>query len=523
MKIRGNVVGTTQKPEKVVVRATGLTEEQKAQARANIGAAEKNRVLEGRTPTTKDSGDYIGQLCVCIFESTGNEPEAELYIYKGVYAYDDTSAPVHIWENVGSADVDVDIEGAVLYTEQTLTTEQQAQARENIGAIDESQLEVFGSIIETMPGGNLFNKNAERIPVADAPTPSEADAIIIGAQLDYTNGGAFYAHPYHFITPFIPVEYGKKYTTLYSTYYFGTTARMHLYDAEKKWLGVVYCIGLPTGLHNAVATFVLTSTICKQAAFCRLHHETECLDSYMVVEGDTYPSQYLQYGETTQGVSIDHDYVNSPLKGKIISFNGDSICAGAGASGGYGKIIAEKCGMIYENIGVSGGTVMYSGDSVHCISRTVANMREDAEYIILEGGVNDLYSDRALGAMSDGYDATLDDATFYGAFENMLKQALIRFPGKKIGYIAVHKMGNYFDSESTEDNAYHAAIKCCRKWGIPVCDLNISVPPFSKLSLNNDTKVICDTYTANGDGWHPNEAGYKAYYVPKIEAWLKTL
>ena len=46
MKIRGNVVGTTQKPEKVVVKATGLTEEQKAQARENIGAVTLAEVLE---------------------------------------------------------------------------------------------------------------------------------------------------------------------------------------------------------------------------------------------------------------------------------------------------------------------------------------------------------------------------------------------------------------------------------------------------------------------------------------------
>lgn len=26
-----------------------------------------------------------------------------------------------------------------------------------------------------------------------------------------------------------------------------------------------------------------------------------------------------------------------------------------------------------------------------------------------------------------------------------------------------------------------------------------------------------------GDGWHPNEEGYKKYYCDKIEAWLKTL
>lgn len=39
MKIIGNVVGTTQKPEKVLVKATDLTEDQKAQAQENIGAA----------------------------------------------------------------------------------------------------------------------------------------------------------------------------------------------------------------------------------------------------------------------------------------------------------------------------------------------------------------------------------------------------------------------------------------------------------------------------------------------------
>lgn len=38
MKIRGNTVGTTVKPERVLVKATDLTEEQKAQARENIGA-----------------------------------------------------------------------------------------------------------------------------------------------------------------------------------------------------------------------------------------------------------------------------------------------------------------------------------------------------------------------------------------------------------------------------------------------------------------------------------------------------
>lgn len=213
----------------------------------------------------------------------------------------------------------------------------------------------------------------------------------------------------------------------------------------------------------------------------------------------------------------------NPLYGKIIAFNGDSICEARETNGGgYATIIGARNNMIVQNIGVSGGMVLYT-EGKHCISRTVVNMREDADYIILEGGVNDLYDNRPIGTLSNGYNATLDDTTFYGAFENMLKQALIRFPGKKIGYIAVHKMGNYFSAENTENSAYHAAIECCAKWGIPVCDLNVSCPPFSKLSTNDATKFICDAYTENGDGWHPNEEGYTKYYVPKIEAWLKTL
>ena len=231
-----------------------------------------------------------------------------------------------------------------------------------------------------------------------------------------------------------------------------------------------------------------------------------------------------------QTIDVQSSAAN-PLYGKVIAFNGDSICeARATNGGGYATIIGTNNNMTVQNLGVSGATVMYAeGTGKHCISRTVVDMREDADYIILEGGVNDLYSDRPLGVLSDGYNKTLDDTTFYGAFENMLKQALIRFPGKKIGYIAVHKMTKYFDSDQTEDNAYHAAIKCCVKWGIPVLDLNKTVPPFGYLRENEDTVFIPNAYTEDtatagvGDGWHPNEEGYKKYYVPKIEAWLKTL
>ena len=44
MKISGVTVGTPLKPEKSIVKATELTEEQKAQARENIGAVDAEYV-----------------------------------------------------------------------------------------------------------------------------------------------------------------------------------------------------------------------------------------------------------------------------------------------------------------------------------------------------------------------------------------------------------------------------------------------------------------------------------------------
>ena len=222
----------------------------------------------------------------------------------------------------------------------------------------------------------------------------------------------------------------------------------------------------------------------------------------------------------------------SPLFGKKISFNGDSICA---ARGGYGKIIAERCGMEYQNVAISGGTIaaeQYEGERPrHWISRTICKMDEDSDFAIVEGGVNDaaLLGDVGaplLGKLSSGYNAELDDTTFFGAFESMLKQLIIRFKGKKIGYIAVHKMTQRFSSVyKGEDNFYLAAKTCCAKWGVPFLDLNSLLPAFGFFTPDGDPELykLREIYTNRGDGWHPSDEGYKKYYCDKIEAWLLTL
>lgn len=211
----------------------------------------------------------------------------------------------------------------------------------------------------------------------------------------------------------------------------------------------------------------------------------------------------------------------NPLYGKKVSFNGDSICAGAGFTGGYGKIIAERNNMTYQNIAHGGATITaetYSGstgNALHWICRTISQMDAESDYAIVEGGVNDPNYVTNMGSLSEGFNAVLDDTTYYGAFESMLKQLVTRFAGKKVGYIAIPKVSSNFDSRSDADTCYHIALECCEKWGVPVCDLNTCVPPLGYID------ALSDTYTT--DGTHPNEAGYKAYYCDQIEAWMKNL
>ena len=222
---------------------------------------------------------------------------------------------------------------------------------------------------------------------------------------------------------------------------------------------------------------------------------------------------------------------DNPLLGKKISLIGDSICAGSNEStsylGGYGKIIAERNNMSYENFGKGGSTITaetYSestGQALGWICRMVDSMSADADYAIVEGGINDAWRyldgrETKIGAITKGYNATLDDTTYYGAFESMLKKLVTKFQGKKIGYIAIPKTGcGMYDSGQNAPNFYHIALECCAKWGVPVCDLNNIVPSFAYL------KTLGTTYTA--DGTHPTKEGYEKYYCDVIEAWMKTL
>lgn len=364
---------------------------------------------------------------------------------------------------------------------------------------------------------------AEMTAVASENLFDKNDITTGGGLLPYSGEvmeyeGMFYSY--------IPCESGTYTFLTPSWFYSDNTGIIPIYNSSNEYIGTVTGTTTESSISNhSLVTITISST--EINAGCTYFGFTEniyLLDSLMVVKGTTYPSSYIAFGtmnmieglQISKSQIIDLDEINNPLYGKIASFNGDSICAGAGFTGGYASIIGQENNMIIDNIAVSGATITPQANIAHIISTSINNMRADADYIILEGGVNDADMHITLGSITNGYTDTLDTTTFAGAFENMLKSAISRYHGKKIGYIFIHKASNNFDSRTT-GSYYNVAKEACEKWGIPYLDLNNAIPP---LQMIDSLKTA---YTSNGDGYHPNEDGYKLYYVPKITAWMKTL
>lgn len=430
--------------------------------------------------------------------SGDNEPTGGAVIDDSQISLSTTWSSKKIDDEIKNANGNGSAENAVLYTEQELTDEQKAQARANLWA--------------KAPSVNMFN-------LATA---------VKGYYLDPASG-VITAHADMYYT-YIPITSAGSFIFRVPRNKLGAynSTMIPLYDADKNFVRFVTVTPLEenTSTEGQLTQMTLSASDLMGVASFGFNVFKTQLAAAMVVAGTEYPESYIPYAEI---MSIPELNINSetvaglaanPLYKKVIAFTGDSICEGReNNGGGYAKIIGERNSMIVQNLGVSGGKIT-TGTTSFCISESVLNMREDADYVILEGGVNDMAMDN-LGTISNNFTATLDTTTFCGAFEQMIKSAIARFPGKKIGYIAVHRLKQWAPDEynTLHQNTgyYEAAINICKKWGIPVCNLTINCPSL----YENDS--LKQAYTTNADGWHPNEEGYKKYYVPKIEAWLKTL
>ena len=238
---------------------------------------------------------------------------------------------------------------------------------------------------------------------------------------------------------------------------------------------------------------------------------------------DLYFPWYIPH-ETVIDTSSEYD----PLfYGKLIAYNGDSICQN---SGGYGAIIQRQKYTRYYNNAVGGAHLAHweGTPTRHIVCESVSEMPNDADLICFEGGINDYWGNALIGELTSGYTDTLDTSTICGAMESIFRQAIEKWTGKPICFIIVHKIYHTSDQANATGKTfkdYHdAMIAVCQKYSIPYIDM------FYGSGMNCEIETIARNFTLPNsgypwgvDGCHPNTAGYTDYYVPKLIEFFRSL
>lgn len=160
-----------------------------------------------------------------------------------------------------------------------------------------------------------------------------------------------------------------------------------------------------------------------------------------------------------------------------------------------------------NNYGIGGSTVAVIGDGStnNPIVNRYSTMAADADFISVFAGTNDYSNNVPLGTMD-----SRDNATFYGAYHNLLSGFISKYPGKKIFTMT--------PLPRLSDVGFDLYIKAIKEvsayYSIPCLDLQSA----SNLYPKNDT------FKTNfmPDGIHPNAEGHKLF-ANKVLSFIKSL
>lgn len=233
------------------------------------------------------------------------------------------------------------------------------------------------------------------------------------------------------------------------------------------------------------------------------------------------------YAPNDEAMSFITNEIENKILGleglKIYNF-GDSIAAGDGNSGvGYAEILASMYGCITTDYAIGGTTLSkVTGQGMGCILDAIDGASATLpDIILLEGGANDYTQFRVTGDVTGSTvftDSSFDETTYIGALELAFYKLQTKYSGVPIIWVYTHRENTR--TEKTNPNTgvtvnfttmHNKSLEACAKWAIPVVDI------YNEGGLNTNWASYRVAYTYQGDGTHPNEAGYKKFYIPRIK------
>lgn len=219
--------------------------------------------------------------------------------------------------------------------------------------------------------------------------------------------------------------------------------------------------------------------------------------------------------------SIDlSNYVTNPLNSKTLCFAGDSIIAAtaSGVQGIVNLLAADNPNTSFHNYAHDGYTIAkaedeWSSRSIQNVLPTILSEHPDTNFIVFNGGANDIYGGShgiTLGEILSGYNVSnVDRTSFTGGLEYIFNYIYNNFTNTKPVFIVTHQIySDYFRPYMDR------AIEVCKKWGVPYIDL------LHEGTLNFLISYMRERFSVNGDGTHPNLAGYQRI-LPLVENSLK--
>ncbi|MBQ7934815.1 MAG: hypothetical protein IJ333_00475 [Clostridia bacterium] len=244
----------------------------------------------------------------------------------------------------------------------------------------------------------------------------------------------------------------------------------------------------------------------------------DLMKKYMVTKNKMF--SVAEYQNTTGNNAAS---IGDPLKEKEALFLGDSICEGwknsntgiARFPDAYAGLIAKETGLIATNNGLGSSTLSDGNRPV--FNQLEQTKKLDFDYVLIQGGINDMSHGKKVGKMSHSYSPdTFDTTTYAGGLEYTIYKA-IEYHGDTaaIAYLFTpaflnHPSGNYSKLTQYTD----VAAEICEKWGIPFFDLNKNEELIGLLDINNKTHT--------SDNIHLNGEGYKKVY-PYIAESLRAM
>ena len=376
-------------------------------------------------------------------------------------------------------------EGAVLYNEQTLTDEQKAQARENIGAAGKNVID--GMTIEG------FERTGNYESVKDLAEKTEGEYCYsnsAGAGVTVNSVAIATWNWYR-----LPVKSGEKYYISSSA---GPSVRAyHLTDTND-----VQIVTEPVTRPTNIEQFTYEITIPENGGFLYVNETRSVPCQIKRLNMDIPHFKPVEKGQNT----FDHLY------GKKLACVGDSITEATNPDGGYftnyAELAAARHGMTVYKDGKGGSTMANTeGHRPFCVDRYLA-VPADFDILTIWFGWND----NAYSQIGTIYDT--EDTTYYGAYKKVLGHFITTYPTKKIGLIVPY-------GSSSMEPFRQAVREMSEMYGVPCLDLADGKQCSLLWGTTNDAQ-LARRAALTYDGTHPNQEGHE-YLSTMYEAFIKRL